>query len=36
MRAEVSPRRRYVVPGAKVGSILRATARAQAKRDARP
>ena len=36
MRAKVSSRRRYVVPGAKIGSIVRATARAQAKRDARP
>src|SRR5262245_23663771 len=36
MRAKVSPRRRYVVPGAKVGRSLRATVVAQAKRDARP
>ena len=36
MRAKVSPRRRYVVPGAKIGSIVRATAVVQAKRDARP
>jgi len=36
MRAKVSSRRRYVVPGAKIGSIVRATAVAQAKRDARP
>ena len=36
MRAKVSSRRRYVVPGARIGSIVRATAVAQAKRDARP
>ena len=36
MRAKVSPRRRTMVPGAKIGSIVRATAVAQAKRDARP
>ena len=36
MRAKVSSRRRYVVPGAKIGSIVRTTAVAQAKRDARP
>jgi hypothetical protein len=36
MRAKVSPRRRYVVPGSRIGSIVRATAVAQAKRDARP
>jgi hypothetical protein len=35
MRPRTSVRKRYVVPGAKIGSILRATAVAQAKRDAR-
>ena len=36
MRAKVGPRRRTVVPGSRIGSIVRATAVAQAKRDARP
>jgi len=35
MRPKTSKRRRYVIPGAKIGSILRATAVAQAKKDAR-
>ena len=36
MALKISPRRRYAVPGAKIGSITLATAVAQAKRDARP
>jgi hypothetical protein len=36
MALKTSPRRRYVVPGARIGSVVRATAVAQAKRDARP
>jgi hypothetical protein len=35
MQPKTSTRKRYVVPGAKIGSILRATAVKQAKRDAR-